>query len=1296
MKSLLAVCVVLLMFVPVSALAPGGRQTENATVQAQDDLAVSGTLKTMELQYSFSSPSVYYGLGYGGMTHLMGNLPLVHYPGLPAVPVQTKVIELPGDVRVKDVTATVGHKNVVYLPSELERSPAVVALGSNGPIESTKLSLFYEGNRFPADWFAYDLHRGLNSKGEDTVFVNLYMYPAYYEGPSGNGPRLTYVDSMDLAIDYTNVGTLSAPRSENYDEIILGPTEFALNLQDLAAHKTMTGLKARFVSLDDIYNGAIFTAQGRDPQEKIKYFIKDAIENWGIKYVVLGGDIDKVPVREIQIYDGEDDDGTSYMDGRWVPADSYYGDIYDSSKAFSSWDTNNNGVFGEWNGGYWDGMTDDVDIYEDVYVGRLPASNSYELSILVNKIKTYENNTDWSWFFNAGLAGVDTWVNDGTGVAESEYGLDQTGAVLAQKNFVLHKMYATQGTLSPNAINSAVNSGLGVMALSGHGGYDVWGDEYTLYYSNDYMNGLSNGVKLPMGTQSACDTGGFDDENGAYFPYPPGWVGDSMSEKFLLVDGGGYISDIGSARLAYGMYGTGWAGCCSGYYERMYYKAFVDGQGTPGRMYSTGRNSYMADMGIDQVIDYKHVMEYNLMGDPSVAIGGVGLRILPLSSDVLLKPGQSANLNFSVKNIGAWTVSTNDQAVSTGPVSTTTNPSSLNLASGQEAIVTVTVTVNADAVAFTEIPVNLTVKSSFNDRTTSGGAKVKVAQVFGMDLGAVPEVNTVLPSDHVAFTLNVVNTGNGPDSASLTYSNVPTAWGANLDHPTVDLATFGTTSAILTLDAPAQVLAGSYYFNVTANLVGAQITKTKTLRVDVLPMHEVGISCDPCTASVDPGQAVNVPLKLHNNGNVPEDMIVNGTAPEGWTFTPATPTNHVGPYLSADLGITIGPPVKTMAGNYTVTVRTFASGTEAEVSVKITVNRVHGLHFSVAAPDYSVDGGQSATFSAIVSNTGNGPENIAIENVSGPTNWIAQGNPQEFSVQGFEEVTVDLDISTMTYDLAGDYNVTMRARSTSLQGLVSNVTVTVNIAERPEAKAQINTPEVSALPGKTATNTVHFSNDGNVKETFNLVFGPNQNFVFEALDHDIAASAFKNVETGFKITVREDALAGPHDYNVLVKRNKGPDLNLTGTVKVLQFYKLDVQAVKSAYIVVNGGTLTKKVVVTNRGNGQDTFSVKLSGDQPGWVSLSDTIMTLGPGQSKEITLTISPSKKAAPEKQELKVDVKSSSGVTGSAILDYRIAVKGGTTTEASSLGLLPWLIIALVIGFVAGRALMMARKEQY
>jgi len=38
---------------------------------------------------------------------------------------------------------------------------------------------------------------------------------------------------------------------------------------------------------------------GRDNPEKIKYFIKTAVEQWGIKYVMLVGDYKKIPVRYV-------------------------------------------------------------------------------------------------------------------------------------------------------------------------------------------------------------------------------------------------------------------------------------------------------------------------------------------------------------------------------------------------------------------------------------------------------------------------------------------------------------------------------------------------------------------------------------------------------------------------------------------------------------------------------------------------------------------------------------------------------------------------------------------------------------------------------------------------------------------------------------------------------------------------------------------------------------------------------------------------------------------------------------
>ena len=66
-----------------------------------------------------------------------------------------------------------------------------------------------------------------------------------------------------------------------------------------------------------------------------------------------------VPVRYSHLNDGGEG---SYL------TDLYFADIYNPDGSFSSWDSNNNGIFGEWNAT----AKDVVDMYPDVYVGRLP------------------------------------------------------------------------------------------------------------------------------------------------------------------------------------------------------------------------------------------------------------------------------------------------------------------------------------------------------------------------------------------------------------------------------------------------------------------------------------------------------------------------------------------------------------------------------------------------------------------------------------------------------------------------------------------------------------------------------------------------------------------------------------------------------------------------------------------------------------------------------------------------------------------------------------------------------------
>jgi len=205
--------------------------------------------------------------------------------------------------------------------------------------------------------------------------------------------------------------------NSDYDLVIIAPEKFASALQPLVVHKNSDdiGVSTILVTTSEIYDSVHFPVYGdaHDKAEKVKYFIKNAYDDWGIKYVLLVGiDIPlyrHVPVRYVH---NQDVVGKPYDEPYFI-SDLYYADIYDQYGNFSSWDTDGDGIFGEWN---MDESADDydIDLYPDVYVGRLPCKFVSQVKTVVNKIITYETNTyGKDWFKNIiGVSG-DTYV-DGT------------------------------------------------------------------------------------------------------------------------------------------------------------------------------------------------------------------------------------------------------------------------------------------------------------------------------------------------------------------------------------------------------------------------------------------------------------------------------------------------------------------------------------------------------------------------------------------------------------------------------------------------------------------------------------------------------------------------------------------------------------------------------------------------------------------------------------------------------------------------------------------------------------------
>jgi len=343
-------------------------------------------------------------------------------PGKPKLPVYTKSLFFPLGTRIIEVNCTGENKIQNVLSKKIEPVPESLP---KTKIKNTKiiqdhhsrqiedLEVYSKDSYFPEKCFDYSIKVG-RKDNKLGVLLFLDFYPVLYN-PKEN--VICQAGNMNFEIKYEKTPKFFDKETE-CDMVIIAPEKFRLSLSRLIKHKEFIGIKTEFKSVESIYretrNGE-YDIEGEnkpyDKPEMIKYFIKYALENWNITYVLLvGGRIGQlsgwhVPVRYAQMLD---EDG-SWWDYQHI-SDLYYADIYrynDISKSyeFEDWDSNENNKFGEWN----DDHVDDVDLVPDVYLGRLACRNRMEVNKIVKKIINYEiAPLDDSWFKKMVVVGGDT------------------------------------------------------------------------------------------------------------------------------------------------------------------------------------------------------------------------------------------------------------------------------------------------------------------------------------------------------------------------------------------------------------------------------------------------------------------------------------------------------------------------------------------------------------------------------------------------------------------------------------------------------------------------------------------------------------------------------------------------------------------------------------------------------------------------------------------------------------------------------------------------------------------------
>ena len=110
---------------------------------------------------------------------------------------------------------------------------------------------------------------------------------------------------------------------DEYDMVIIAPEMFSDALQPLLVHKNNVGIQTFLKTTDEIYA----ECDGRDKAEQIKYCIYEFAENLGIRYVLLVGDVNTLPIRKTEVNHIWTSGNIIQVDN--IITDLYYADIYD-------------------------------------------------------------------------------------------------------------------------------------------------------------------------------------------------------------------------------------------------------------------------------------------------------------------------------------------------------------------------------------------------------------------------------------------------------------------------------------------------------------------------------------------------------------------------------------------------------------------------------------------------------------------------------------------------------------------------------------------------------------------------------------------------------------------------------------------------------------------------------------------------------------------------------------------------------------------------------------------------------
>lgn len=557
------------------------------------------------------------------------NLPFSNQYGKPILPEKPVKILLPQSRAVKKISVESTDANTIT-----DKSLEKIEIGSMGQQftlnkikeDITNIKLYDENRYYPKEIFT---NIGIQYKdGFPILYINLH--PVQYlksnntiqyskqikitiETQSDNEKPVicnnevkdeiaNLVDNPEVIDTYQKKNTvLNMNENLQYDYVIITTEElknpsdgYQYDFDDLIDFRENQGLRCTYKTVEEIQSGY----SGIDLQEKIRNFIKDAHANWGTKWILIGGDVEKVPIRYLYDIDG------IKKDEKKVASDLYYQCLdgtynYDGDE---HWGEEFDGI----NGGR-------IDLLAEVYIGRAPIDDKQDLSAFVEKTLSYENS-EWdedSYLQRVLSAGGTVWSGAGgygAGYLErcidycTDYNQETYG--IPSEHYTITQLYERDESWIDDDVINIIDNGVSIINHVGHGTSAT-----AMKLSSFELSELNNTDNYCLFYTQACHSGQLEKQD------------ECFAERWVNIPQKGGFAAIMNTGYGYGS--TSDYDGADNRYAREFYDALFSPNEKISRIGKANQDS--KEDNIWHITDnnmYHAYYDTTLFGDPYVAIKG--------------------------------------------------------------------------------------------------------------------------------------------------------------------------------------------------------------------------------------------------------------------------------------------------------------------------------------------------------------------------------------------------------------------------------------------------------------------------------------------------------------------------------------------------------------------------------------------------------------------------------------------------------------------------------------------------